>query len=183
MQCNALVQYSRISQKSKCNTIQFISVQFGSVQFSADRFSVVQLHLERWHLSDSALYSKRPNQTSREREMQAVSGLTDATMPLLGKPIFSMLWSVSGILTGYSCHHRTWSKQLTAPHSQNFAVQYFSPTHAIFCGLRNFGPFLDFCNRILMTCIFFLTKNSLMKLLVCNFVYVHRILCFLIELV
>ena len=33
--------------------------------------------------------SKRTNQTSREREMQPVSGLTDATMPLLGRPIFS----------------------------------------------------------------------------------------------
>ena len=69
------MKWKYISQMSKCSAVQF---------------SAVQLHLERWHLPDSALYSSEwPTQTSREREMQAVSGLTDATIPLLGKTHFS----------------------------------------------------------------------------------------------
>ena len=174
------VLISRISQTNRWPNSVFVYLYLCICVFVCLELVVQWRAVASWAVASL----RRASGQTRRREKERCKRSVAWQMPqchFWEKPIFSMLWSVSGILTGYSYHHRTWSKQLTAPHSQNFAVQYFSPTHAIFCGLRNFGPFLDFCNRILMTCIFLF--DSLMKLLVCNFVYVHRILCFLIELV
>ena len=128
--------------------------------------------------------SRRASGQTRRREKERCNRSVAWQMPqchFWEKPIFSMLWSVSGILTGYSYHHRTWSKQLT----HNILLSnIFSPTHAIFCGLRNFCKyFWIFAIEYIDYLHYSFDKNSLIKLLVCNFVYVHRILCFLIELV
>ena len=136
----------------------------------------MQLHLERSHLSDEQV-AKPDVARKRDASGQWPDRCHNATFG--ENPFFQCC----GVYPGFSLGTR-----IIIEHGANSSLTTFCCaiffTHSCHI-LRTpyFFSILGFLQSDLDDMHYSFDKDSLMKLLVCNFVYVHRILCFLIELV